>query len=632
MLGAVACGFGSNKPALSKGACCLFSIPDSTRLKPLLVLTVSGPLLTLLLLAQLQSRALRQQSERAAVRRLRAIALSVESNLAVQPEQTMSNPEIARRLTALGRSLFVRLQLIELSEPPRLLYDSQTRSDVIDWEGTGGAGAAELTDIDRGLRELFLARTAGSGEDRRRGAGVWQSLAAVRLSRSDDRLVVIRVSATTFPSATERTLDTALLWLTGFGLTIVLGTSVVLIHRQSQATLRRLAMTHRNIRRLTEHDDLLPAVEARLTILADAYADAARNLDLLVSGHRSRISELELATGFLETVLEAMVEGVLVVDTQQKVAFANQAAISLLGAESATVGRPVLEVVRHPNVDQTLRRVESGDDQIHTEFELRGEQRILSLYATRLRGNVSGGAMLVLQDITDLRRLENLRKEFVSNVSHELKTPLAGIQAYAETLLSGAIDDPEACQRFVTRIQEQGDRLHDLVQDLLQLGRIEAGQEAFQLERVSVAEAILSSVDSQQPVATGKQITIELQSPSTDLFARADRKGLQTILNNLIGNAVKYTPESGEVRIHWSSSGNQIQIDVADSGVGIASEHLPRIFERFYRVDEARSRDIGGTGLGLSIVKHLVNEFGGSIDVESTPGEGSTFSVRLPAA
>jgi two-component system phosphate regulon sensor histidine kinase PhoR len=610
----------------------LLSIPDSTRLKPLLLLTVSGPLLTLLLLAQLQSRALREQAERAAVRRLRAIALSVESNLASRSEESMSDPETARRLTALARSLFVRLQLIDLSEPPRLLYDSQTKDAAIDWEGTGGSGSEEITDVDVGVRELFLARTAGSGGDRRRGQGLWQSLAAVRLSRSDDRLVIIRASSATFPSTHERTFDTALLWLTGIALTIVLLTGVIVIYRKSQLTLRRLATMHRNIRRLTEHDDSLPGAEARLSVLADAYAAAAKRLDQLVSGHRSRISELELATGFLETVLEAMVEGVLVVDQQQKIAFANQAAVTLLGAGAAPAGRPVLEVVRHPNVDQTLRRIADGEDQIQSEFELRGEQRVLSLYATRLRGGESAGAMLVLQDVTDLRRLENLRKEFVSNVSHELKTPLAGIQAYAETLLSGAIDDPEACQRFVTRIQEQGDRLHDLVQDLLQLGRIEAGQEAFHLERVSVAESILASVESQQLSAEGRHISIELQSPSADLFVRADRKGLQTIFDNLIGNAVKYTPESGQVQIHWSSSENEVQIDVIDSGVGIASEHLPRIFERFYRVDEARSRDIGGTGLGLSIVKHLTNEFGGSIEVRSDPGHGSTFTVRLPAA
>ena len=610
----------------------MLSIPDSTRLKPLLVLTVSGPLLMLLLMSQLQSRSLREQAERATVRRLRAIALSVESNLAVVPERTMTDPETARRLTALARSLFVRLQLIELDEPPKLLYDSQTKSAVVDWSGIDGAGSGELTEIDGSLRELFLARTSGSGGDLRRGQGVWHSLAAVRVSHSDDRLVIVRVSSPTFAGSRETTFEIALLWLTGIALTGVLLTGVVLLYRRSALTLRRLAMMHRNIRRLTEHDDSLPAVEARLSVLADAFATAARRLDQLVSGHRSRISELELATGFLETVLEAMVEGVLVVDRQQRVAFANQAAVRLLGAGSAAVGRPVLEVVRHPIVDQTLRKIESGDDQAEAEFELRGEQRILSLYATRLRGNASGGAMLVLQDVTDLRRLENLRKEFVSNVSHELKTPLAGIQAYAETLLSGAIEDTDACHRFVTRIQEQGNRLNDLVQDLLQLGRIEAGQEAFQLERVSVAESILASVESQQLAAEGKQISIELRSPSADLFVRADRKGLQTIFDNLISNAVKYTPESGQVQIHWSRVGDDVQIDVTDSGVGIASEHLPRIFERFYRVDEARSRDIGGTGLGLSIVKHLINEFGGSIDVRSELADGSTFTIRLPAA
>lgn len=610
----------------------MLPIPDSTRLKPLLALSIAGPLLLVIVLTQIQSRSLRKQSERTTVRRLRAIAQTVEEHFTARPDQAEAARETAARLNSLSDSLFVRLQIVDLTDSPQLLYDSRLESEDIDWSGSQSQTANSQIAIDGNLKELFLARTTVSGDDRRRINGVWQSFVAVRLDDVEKRTVILRVSSPTYSSPGDRTLDGVVAWFAVFVLIAVLAGAIVVLCRQSQLALSRLSATHRSIRRVSERDESHPAVEAKLPVLVDAYAEIARQLDLLVSGHRSRVSELEQATQFLETVLEAMVEGVVVVDREHRVAFANQAASELLAFDSAPTGRPVLEVIRNPVVDQALKQIGEGHDRIQTEFTLRGEQRTLELFATQLRGSVSGGAMLVLQDVTDLRHLENIRKEFVSNVSHELKTPLAGIQAYAETLLSGAIDDPEACQRFVTRIQEQGNRLHDLVQDLLQLGRIEAGQEAFQLERVSVAETIQATVESQQPVATGKEISIELQSPSTDLFVRVDRKGLQTILDNLVGNAVKYTPESGQVRIQWSSSKNEVQIDVTDSGVGIASEHLPRIFERFYRVDEARSRDIGGTGLGLSIVKHLVNEFRGSIDVQSTPGQGSTFTVRLPVA
>ncbi|MBI1310354.1 PAS domain-containing protein [bacterium] len=612
--------------------------PDSTRLKPLLLLTVSGPLLMLLLLTQLDSRAMRQQAERATIRRLRAIVQTIEADLTMQSGESDSLPASASRLKPLADSLFVRLQILKLGEQPRLLFDSQSGSS----SGQQSERSSRITEdastpavIDWNARELFLARTSGSGDDQRRINGVWHTFVAIQLPQTGEKNLALRISAPTYSSSGSSNFGLMFAWFAGVVLAGLLASAAVLIYRRSQVSLDRLSATHRNIRRLTERDETLPGADARLPELVDAYAETSRRLESLISGNRSRIRELEQATAFLETVLEAMVEGVVVVDRQHRIAFANHAAAALLRIESTTAGiagRPMLEIIRNPVVDQTLKRIDAGHDRIQTEFTLRGEQRILSLFATRLRGNVSGGAMLVLQDVTDLRRLENLRKDFVSNVSHELKTPLAGIQAYAETLLGGAIDDADACHRFVTRIQEQSDRLHDLVQDLLQLGRIEAGQEAFKLERVSIAESILTSVESQQPVAAGKNISIELQSTSADLFVKADRKGLQTVFDNLISNAVKYTPEAGRVQINWSQSDGQVQIDVIDSGVGIPSEHLPRIFERFYRVDEARSRDVGGTGLGLSIVKHLINEFGGSVDVQSEPGKGSTFTVRLPAA
>jgi two-component system phosphate regulon sensor histidine kinase PhoR len=238
----------------------------------------------------------------------------------------------------------------------------------------------------------------------------------------------------------------------------------------------------------------------------------------------------------------------------------------------------------------------------------------------------------VLHDVTDLRRLENLRREFVSNVSHELKTPLAAISAYTETLLDGALDDPAINRVFVSRIEEQSERLNTLIIDLLELARVETDDHAFELEPVNVGAALQESINEHLNIAESKSLTLTGVSRSESVWTLADPGGLRTIIDNLMDNAINYTPAGGSVTVRWSLVEEWVCIDVVDTGVGIAKEHQGRIFERFFRVDRARSREVGGTGLGLSIVKHLCHVFGGDIKVQSRLGQGSTFSVRLPAA
>jgi two-component system phosphate regulon sensor histidine kinase PhoR len=251
----------------------------------------------------------------------------------------------------------------------------------------------------------------------------------------------------------------------------------------------------------------------------------------------------------------------------------------------------------------------------------------------------------VIHDITELRRLESIRRDFLANVSHELKTPLSSIKAYTETLQNGA--DPETTQRFLSRIEEQANRLHNLILDMLVLARIESDHQSFEIVSVDLAEAARGCVEAQRRAADAKRISLHLQCASADGSAacrvRADREGLREILDNLVDNAIKYTPEGGSVTIGWrsdagktvESSSRDLQsaictLTVSDTGIGIKPADQERVFERFYRVDKARSRELGGTGLGLSIVKHLAQSFGGSVAVASTPGEGSTFTVELP--
>ncbi|APZ96174.1 HAMP domain-containing sensor histidine kinase [Fuerstiella marisgermanici] len=336
----------------------------------------------------------------------------------------------------------------------------------------------------------------------------------------------------------------------------------------------------------------------------------------------------------LSTVLGSMHEGVIAVDADQRIVLANDASKLLIGfAPDSEVGRPLQEAVLSRRLHKVVRKCLETGDPVQSEFESVGEtRRDLAVRATCLPGDPPPGVVMVLHDITELRRLENLRREFVANVSHELKTPLASITAYAETLRLGAMDDRENNIRFLVRIEEQAERLHQLILDMLQIARVESGEEAFDIIQVLIRRSVEGCCARHIEPAQRKQIDLLIEAPEEDLTVLADEDGLDTILDNLIGNAIKYTPEGGRVYVRWRDENDFVEIEVQDTGVGIAPEHQVRVFERFYRVDKARSRELGGTGLGLSIVKHLCQAFGGSVTLKSVEGEGCTFRIRLPKA
>jgi len=249
-----------------------------------------------------------------------------------------------------------------------------------------------------------------------------------------------------------------------------------------------------------------------------------------------------------------------------------------------------------------------------------------------LPGDPCPGVLAVLHDVSELRRLENLRREFVANVSHELKTPLSSIKASAETLRLGAIHDPEHSTSFLACIEEQADRLHQLILDLISLARVEAGQEAFEITEVPLASVVEQCLAQHQPAAEAKNITVEIVPAPLPVLAKADADGVRTILDNLVNNAINYTPAGGRVWVRWRPEDSLALVEVQDTGIGISQRDQARVFERFFRVDQARSREMGGTGLGLAIVKHLAHAFGGNVQLTSKLGEGSTFQVRIPLA
>lgn len=397
-------------------------------------------------------------------------------------------------------------------------------------------------------------------------------------------------------------------------------------------------ITGRIMRPLYQLTDAAEAVAAgdyrqRLPVgTEDEIGTLAQAVDHMRRALTRQVIALQENSQRLETVLSSMLEGVLAVNADQRVLIANEASRTLLGIETREViGRPLLEVTRNRVVREAVEESFRLDEPYEFEFEVSGlQRRHLALRATRLPGEPCPGVVVVLYDVTDLRRLENVRREFVANVSHELKTPLAAIKAYAETLRMGAIHDTQHNEQFVARIEEQADRLHQLIQDLLHLARVESGREAFDIRDVSLRTVIESCLPGYQERAHAEQLTLDIEPSETDVVVRADEGGLGTILDNLVGNAIQYTPPGGRVIIRWRAERGSAVIEVEDTGVGISLREQARIFERFYRVDKARSRELGGTGLGLAIVKHLTQAFGGQVSVHSEPGKGSLFRVRLP--
>ncbi len=378
------------------------------------------------------------------------------------------------------------------------------------------------------------------------------------------------------------------------------------------------------------------------TTLPGPFDGLVKTFNAAAADAESRNENLEQDRQQLRVVLEAMEEAVIAVDNRRRLLFANDSAARLFGLEEPLARRLVPELIRGPQVqdavEATLRlngpSAYEGELTFPSRDPARGQSRSLSVRGTPLPGRPSPGVVLVFHDVTELRRLERMRQDFVANASHELKTPLASIKAYNETLLDWAIDDETVNRRFLERIDEQVERLHQLILDLLSLARIESGQEPFEHNPLSLVGVVESCVEAHRgrAEANGLSLDFEAGGLGEDAQVLADEEAIRQIVDNLVDNAIKYTPAGRAVAVVCWGDHNELCVEVADTGIGIPRDDLPRIFERFYRVDKARSRELGGTGLGLSIVKHLVVTLGGQIDVTSRLGSGTRFQVRLPRA
>jgi two-component system phosphate regulon sensor histidine kinase PhoR len=364
----------------------------------------------------------------------------------------------------------------------------------------------------------------------------------------------------------------------------------------------------------------------------DEIGVLARSFNQMSDHLAAQFAQVEEDRRQLRAILSGMIEGVVALDADQRILFANERAAQLLEFQfQPAIGRRFYEVVRLRALQDVVRRALNEPEAFREELSWNGRSaKNLMLHGTGLAGSPTPGAVLVVHDISDLRRLEGLRQEFVANVSHELKTPLSVIKACVETLLAGAVDDPAHRRPFIDQIGNQAERLHALILDLLSLARIEGETEIFSFEEVMVDEAVEACLARYRALAEGKQQRLESYPPAEKTSVWVDEEALGQILDNLVDNAIKYTPPGGCVRVSWHTDNDRVCLQVRDTGIGIPEPDLQRIFERFYRVDKARSREMGGTGLGLAIVKHLTQAMRGSVRADSQVDQGTTFSVYLP--
>jgi len=335
----------------------------------------------------------------------------------------------------------------------------------------------------------------------------------------------------------------------------------------------------------------------------------------------------------MEAILASMVDGVMAVDMERKIILANKAAENIFHTTpGGLVGRVFADLVESREINYMLQEVLDTGREIFTETRLSCYSlSVFRLHIVAVFGTKQDiqGAVLAFHDITDARKFDQMRSEFVANVSHELRTPLTAIKGFVETLLDGALEDKLLCRRFLTIIDGETNRLTRLIDDLLSLSAIESKERRLTLKPIHMPNAILQVVNILGPQAAEKSLRMEMITQPGLPPVNADEDLVGQVLINLIDNAIKYTPDGGRVIVRVKRQGDRIITSVTDTGPGIPEESLPRLFERFYRVDKARSRELGGTGLGLAIVKHIVESHGGEVFVESTLGKGSTFGFSL---
>jgi len=554
------------------------------------------------------SRTLRQQDIRATFQELRTVARILEGDLSAVGSSDSLGLWVERAgRSGLGVSVFSPDSEV-LAEFPRRPPNSPARLFHPEVQAAFALGQGEAV----------RAESAESPE---------RAYLAVRARDSEDRMVVMRLSAPLEPSGTP--LGTIRLWLWGGALSLFAAGGAVLARRLRVFT-RRLERISQFSRQMAQGGGAPLALEPA----QDELAEVGQALHEAATQHNEAVRQLTEERNRSDAILRSMVEGVAVVDENEKIVFCNEAFCRSVGLERLPcAGRLLIEVSRQSGLLRVVQQVLAERRTVSAEIEIATRTpRTFAVTATPVHTAGAAGAVLVLHDVSEIRRLERVRRDFVANVSHEFKTPLTAIQGFAETLLGGALRDKQNSLRFLKIIRDHAVRMGRLTEDLLKLSLIEAGKLELNLQPVAVSELVEPCVEIVRPKAEQKELTLVTECPADLPRVLGDGNRLREVMQNLLDNAVQYTPPGGCIRVHAASDNGAVVVAVSDTGVGIPQSDRERIFERFYRVDNARSREVGGTGLGLAIAKHLVEAHNGRIEVVSEIGHGSTFSIRLPSA
>jgi two-component system phosphate regulon sensor histidine kinase PhoR len=535
------------------------------------------------------------------------------------------------------------LSRLALSKPPQ----SSASSDLAEWSGWLARSRIRITLIASNGKvladsdenpdrmenhherpEIRSAFSTGSGRALRYSATLKHDLVylARRFELKSGEPLVMRFSLPVYRLDEGVASFRKRLWSVSLLILALTGGASLLFFRRISNRIRRLTEFSRSV----AEGNFRPM---SLEQTNDELADLSRTLNQTALKLDQTIRTLTKERNESAAILAGMEEGVALIDTDQRVIFCNSAFCRAAGVSNADwEGRPVIELIRHSDLLEMIRRALSGNEAIHGEVVVGSvHTRSFAVTSAPVRSEASTtGAVMVLHDITEIRRLERARRDFVANVSHEFRTPLTAIRGFAETLLEGALEDSGNRERFIQIIHDHALRLGRLTDDLLRLAQIEAGQLQLEFHPIAVDNIVEPCIETIRAKAMQKGLTLEVQSADGLPPLQGDVQSLQGVLQELLDNAIRYSMPGGLIRIRAALEKSELMIAVSDMGIGIPKADQDRIFERFYRTDPARSRESGGTGLGLSIAKHLVEAHGGRIKVESEVGKGSTFFIFLP--
>jgi two-component system phosphate regulon sensor histidine kinase PhoR len=560
------------------------------------------------------------------------VQVSYSSNLEERLEQE------ARLLgESTGRYFEDSLSAVELQNVSERIGDLiEARVTIISLEGAVLADTWEdprLMENHISRPEVQSAMTTGLGRSTRVSSTVDQEMVYTAIPIEVDGIPVGVVRIAIPISQVQRAVNQFIVAI-AFSAIIVTSLSIALGYLLARRTSRSVHSVTEASRRLAS-GDLDQRVEA---LASDETRDLANAFNSMATALKKMVNDLSLERNKLSALLDTMADGVVVIrqvfylrQGEGLIELINPAAEELLGLRSSeAVGSRFMETVNDTEIQELVyRSLETGEQQ-HGEIELMQPQRSISAISTPLNREGPNGVLLTLHDLTRIHQADSTRRQFVSNVSHELRSPLASIKAMVETLESGALEEKQVATDFIHRIHMDIERMSGIVEDLLELSRLESGYVVLDMTPMD-ARTLMEDIKYEfQPRADAKEITLEISSPDSLPLVMGERNKLHQVLANLLDNALKFTPERGAVTLYATSLVNIIQIYVSDTGIGIAEEHHSHIFERFYRVDS--SRQYRGTGLGLAIAKHIVQSHGGEVAVESRKGEGSIFSFTVPVS